>query len=92
MGYYPGATHGEIFKVYKFAADNDVPIFSHTRGFGMPGIQEAISNATVTGASLHIVHANSLSLSEVEDLYEDEKSETDIYEYSYNELGSLTQA
>jgi len=66
VGYYPGATHGEIFRVYEFAAEKQVPIFSHTRGFGMPGIQEAISNATVTGAPLHIVHANSLSLGEIQ--------------------------
>lgn len=66
VGYYPGASHGEIFRVYEFAAEKQVPVFSHTRGFGMPGIQEAISNATTTGAPLHIVHANSLSLSEIQ--------------------------
>ena len=66
VGYYPGSTHGEIFNVYAHAAKRDVPIFSHTRGFKMPGIQEAISNATTTGASLHIVHANSLSLAEID--------------------------
>lgn len=66
VGYYPGATHGEIFKVYQFAAEKKVPVFSHTRGFGMPGIQEAISNATTSGAPLHIVHANSLSLGEIQ--------------------------
>jgi dihydroorotase len=66
VGYYPGAKHGEIFKIYQYAANKKVPVFSHTRGFGMPGIQEAISNATASGASLHIVHANSLSLSEIQ--------------------------
>ena len=66
VGYYLGATHGEIFKVYELASEKQVPVFSHTRGFGMPGIQEAISNATVTGAPLHIVHANSLSLGEIQ--------------------------
>ena len=66
VGYYPGSTHGEIFNVYSHAAKRGVPIFSHTRGFKMPGIQEAISNATTTGASLHIVHANSLSLAEID--------------------------
>jgi dihydroorotase len=66
VGYYPGSTAGEIFHIYKTAAANDVPIFSHTRGFGMEGIQEAIANATASGASLHIVHANSLSLGEIE--------------------------
>ncbi len=66
VGYYPGASHGEIYRVYEFAAEKDVIIFSHTRGFGMPGIQEAIANATASGASLHIVHANSLSLGEIQ--------------------------
>ena len=66
VGYYPGATHGEIYKVYEFAAEKQVPVFSHTRGFGMPGIQEAIANATSSGAPLHIVHANSLSLGEIQ--------------------------
>ena len=65
VGYYPGSTHGEIFHIYKTAAKFEVPIFSHTRGFGMEGIQEAIANATSSGASLHIVHANSLSLGEI---------------------------
>ena len=66
VGYYPGATAAEILSVYHFAANKQVPIFSHTRGFGMPGINEALANAMATGAPLHIVHANSLSLSEIQ--------------------------
>ena len=66
VGYYPGATHGEIYRVYEIAAEKQVPVFSHTRGFGMPGIQEAIANASASGAPLHIVHANSLSLGEIQ--------------------------
>jgi dihydroorotase len=66
VGYYPGAKHGEIFRVYEYAAEKQAPVFSHTRGFGMPGIQEAIANATASGAPLHIVHANSLSLGEIQ--------------------------
>ena len=66
VGYYPGATAGEIYRVYELAATKKVPVFSHTRGFGMPGIQEAIANALSSGASLHIVHANSLSLGEIQ--------------------------
>jgi len=66
VGYYPGATAGEIFRVYQFAAKQNVPIYSHTRGFGMPGLQEAMANATTSGASLHLVHANSMSLGEIE--------------------------
>ncbi len=66
VGYYPGATHGEIYRVYEYAAEKQAPVYSHTRGFGMPGIQEAIANATASGAPLHIVHANSLSLGEIQ--------------------------
>ncbi len=66
VGYYPGARPGEIYKVYEYAAQKKVPVFSHTRGFGMPGIQEAIANAAASGASLHIVHANSLSLGDIQ--------------------------
>ena len=66
VGYYPGASAEELLQVYSRAAKWQVPVFSHTRGFGMPGIHEAIANATVTGAPLHIVHANSLSLGEIQ--------------------------
>ncbi|MEM1119789.1 MAG: amidohydrolase family protein [Bacteroidota bacterium] len=66
VGYYPGSKHGEIYAVYELAAALQVPIFSHTRGFGMPGIHEAIANATTSGAPLHIVHANSLSLGDIQ--------------------------
>ncbi|MBX2817108.1 MAG: amidohydrolase family protein [Saprospiraceae bacterium] len=66
VGYYPGAKANEMLCVYQIAAAHGAPVFSHTRGFGLPGINEAIANATVTGAPLHIVHANSLSLSEIQ--------------------------
>lgn len=66
VGYYPGATQAEIFRVYELAAAREVPVFSHTRGFGLVGIQEAIANATSSGAPLHIVHANSLSLGDIQ--------------------------
>lgn len=66
VGYYPGASRNEIFQVYRLSSAMHAPIFSHTRGIGMPGIHEAISNATTTGAPLHIVHANSLSLGDIQ--------------------------
>lgn len=66
VGYYLGAGYDEIFSVYKLAAALKAPIFSHTRNIGMSGIHEAISNATTTGAPLHIVHANSLSLGDIQ--------------------------
>jgi N-acyl-D-aspartate/D-glutamate deacylase len=66
VGYYPGATAGEIFQVYEFAKTKDVPVYTHTRGFGLPGLQEAMANASTSGASVHLVHANSMSLGEIE--------------------------
>ncbi len=65
VGYYLGASAGEIYSVYEVAAEKQVPIFSHTRDIGMSGIQEAIANALSSGAPLHIVHANSLSLGDI---------------------------
>ena len=66
VGYYIGASAGEIFEIYKLANTLDVTVYTHTRGFGMPGIQEAMAAASTAGASVHIVHANSMSLGEIE--------------------------
>ena len=66
VGYYLGASAGEIFEIYKLAKTLDVTVYTHTRGFGMPGIQEAMAAASTAGASVHIVHANSMSLGEIE--------------------------
>ncbi len=66
VGYYNGATAGEIYGVYQFAAKMDVPVYTHTRGFGLPGLQEAMADAATSGASVHLVHANSMSLGEIE--------------------------
>ncbi|MEM1175776.1 MAG: amidohydrolase family protein [Pseudomonadota bacterium] len=60
--YYPGASYDEILRVFEFAADRDVPIFTHVRDMGVAAVQEVIANAAITGASLHIVHLNSSSL------------------------------
>lgn len=59
--YVPGATRGEVFRVYQMAARWKVPIYTHVRGRGEEGIQEAVANAAGTGASVHIVHLNSSS-------------------------------
>ncbi|MFN7543605.1 MAG: amidohydrolase family protein [Acidobacteriota bacterium] len=57
--YVPGASRSEFFKVYQMAARWKVPVYTHVRGRGEEGVQEAIANAAGTGASLHIVHLNS---------------------------------
>jgi dihydroorotase len=60
--YYPGATHEEIFRVFQMARRWEVPIFTHVRAMVPGAMQEVIANAAATGASLHIVHVNSMSL------------------------------
>ena len=65
VGYQPGATRGEIFALFEFAGKIQAPIFVHVRDPGIPGIQEVIANATVTGAPLHIVHINSMTLADI---------------------------
>ncbi len=63
--YTPGASHGEIYQAFATAAELEAPVFVHMRGANRMGgdllapIQEVITNALATGASLHIVHLNS---------------------------------
>jgi N-acyl-D-aspartate/D-glutamate deacylase len=60
--YYPGASREEIFRVFQMAARWRVPIFTHVRSMAVDAMQEVIANAAATGAPLHIVHVNSMSL------------------------------
>ncbi len=66
VGYLPGASREEVFRIYQFASKWNAPIFTHVRPGNTLAIQQAISDAAVTGASLHIVHINSMALSEIE--------------------------
>jgi N-acyl-D-aspartate/D-glutamate deacylase len=59
--YVPGATRDEVYRVYQMAARWKVPIYTHVRGRGAEGVQEAIADAAGTGASVHVVHLNSSS-------------------------------
>jgi N-acyl-D-aspartate/D-glutamate deacylase len=63
--YYPGANREEIFRVFQFAAKKNVPIFVHVRSMSIDAMQEVIANAAITGAPLHIVHINSMSLGNI---------------------------
>ena len=65
VGYYPGASREEIFRVYAFAAERNAPVFTHVRNATLEAIQEAIADAAVTGAPLHIVHLNSMALDDI---------------------------
>lgn len=65
IGYYPGATRGEAFELYKCAAEMDTVIFTHVRDINVAAVQEAIALAAVNGTSLHVVHVNSVSLGDI---------------------------
>jgi len=66
IGYLPKNNPGEILHVYQLAAESKSLVFSHVREASMMGIQEALSDAMITGASLHIVHINSMSLGNIQ--------------------------
>lgn len=71
VAYTPSATHPEILSIFQIAADHKVPCFIHTRSVGIsePGsttesMEEVIAGAAITGASIHVVHITSMSLSQ----------------------------
>lgn len=68
--YYPGASRLEIYRVFQFAGKKDVPIFTHVREMDIGAMQEVIADAASTGAPLHIVHVNSMSLGQLPEVLE----------------------
>ncbi len=65
IGYLPKSNPNEMFQVYKLAGELQALVFSHVRQPDIISIQEAISDAVLTGAPLHIVHINSMSLGNI---------------------------
>lgn len=65
INYTPAATPEEIEALFRIAAEHKVPAFVHTRAFGIGPIREAIDTAKKTGASLHIVHVGSSSITDL---------------------------
>ena len=67
LAYTPHETPADILKVFELAAKWKEPIFVHMRTPGglTPGVvdslQEMIADAAITGASVHIVHINSMA-------------------------------
>jgi len=66
IGYVPGANTEEIYRVYQFAGTMQATIFSHVREPNLKAIQQAISDALLTNAPLHLVHINSMTLGQIE--------------------------
>lgn len=59
INYTPAAESSEIEAMFRIAAERKVPVFVHTRAFGIAAIREAIDIARKTSAPLHIVHIGS---------------------------------
>jgi len=66
IGYLPKTNPEEMFRVFKLAGELHSLVFSHVREPNMISIQEAISDAALTAAPLHIVHINSMSLGHIQ--------------------------
>ena len=69
INYTPAATRAEIFDAFKVAQQGHVPVYVHLRSAGLleaaggvAGLQEVLSDAAATGASLHVVHVTSMGL------------------------------
>lgn len=65
IGYLPKTDPVELFRIFQFAGREKALVFSHVREPNIISIQEAISNAIITGAPLHLVHINSMALSKI---------------------------
>jgi N-acyl-D-aspartate/D-glutamate deacylase len=64
--YTPGAPMSEFERMFRVAAEGGVSAHIHMRG-GPAGLRETIAAARSAGASLHIVHVNSSSDTDLEE-------------------------
>ncbi|WP_249718041.1 amidohydrolase family protein [Aquiflexum sp. TKW24L] len=98
IGYLPGTKPTEMYSVFELAGKMDALVFTHTREPNILSIQEVIANATLTGAPLHIVHINSMSLGQIDfalDMVSDAANKgfditTELYPYTAASTGLLT--
>ena len=65
--YTPAASRWEILEAFRAADRHDATCFVHIRhsgpvepNSGLSGLEEALAAAAITGASLHVVHVNSV--------------------------------
>ena len=90
VGYLPQASVEEIAEVYTMAGKWQVPIFSHLREGGGIAFQQAIADAILNNASLHICHINSMARKDIHfclDLVEKAQKQgfqitTELYPYT----------
>jgi len=69
--YVPGATRHEVIEMFRTAAQNKLPVYTHIRSFGytepesaIESLEEVIGAAAISGAALHVVHVNSTCLND----------------------------
>lgn len=69
--YAPGITHKEMLDVTRVAGEMNTCVFTHIR-YGslvepdstLEAVQESIANAAATGGCVHVVHINSMAMSD----------------------------
>lgn len=66
IGYLPSTKPGEMYRVFELAGELDALVYTHVRVPNLISVQEVIADATLTGAPLHIVHINSVSLDQID--------------------------
>lgn len=73
--YMPGATRGEIIRMFAVGAERGATNFVHDRfasvkepGSSVEAVEELIAAAAVTGASVHMVHVGSSGLGQVPEI------------------------
>jgi len=66
IGYLPKTKPAEMFRVFQLAGEMNALVYTHTREPNIMSIQEVITDATLTGAPLHIVHINSMALGQID--------------------------
>lgn len=65
VGYLPNASAEEISFVYLLAGKWQVPVFTHVREGGTIAFQQAIADAVLNQAQLHICHINSMARKDI---------------------------
>ncbi len=65
IGYLKKTKSEEMFRVFQLAGELNALVFTHVREPDIISIQEVIADAVLTSAPLHIVHINSIALSQI---------------------------
>lgn len=65
VGYVPGASVEEIFDIYNYAGQKNIPVFTHLREGGAIAFQQVINDAILNNTTLHICHINSMARKDI---------------------------